>query len=110
MYLRFHAQSSKSTYTMFHRGLSLLISILLLAGTIRTQDTRKTQEDETVRLMSEGLQLVKEGSPASLTKAIDKLDSARGLLHTLNFPEGEAMMLFLTGFAYGQLKQDQKAI
>jgi len=105
MHLRFHAQ-----YTMFHRGLSLLISILLLAGTIAAQDTRKAQEDEAVRLMSEGFELVKEGSPASLEKAIDKLESARGLLHSLNFPEGEAMMLFLTGIAYGQLKQDQKAI
>ena len=105
MHLRLHAQ-----YTMFHRGLSLLISILLLAGTIAAQDTRKAQEDEAVRLMSEGFELVKEGSPASLEKAIDKLESARGLLHSLNFPEGEAMMLFLTGIAYGQLKQDQKAI
>jgi len=60
--------------------------------------------------MSEGLQLVAEGSPASLPKAIDKLESARVLLHSLNFPEGEAVILILTGYAYTQLKQDQKAV
>ena len=68
MHLRFHAQSRSQT-PMFHRGLSLLISILLLAGTIAAQDTRKTQEDEAVRLMSEGFQLVTEGSPASLDES-----------------------------------------
>jgi CHAT domain-containing protein len=94
---------------MFHRVLSLLLSILLLGGTVAAQDTRKEQEDAVVRLMSEGLQLVAEGSPASLTKAIDKLESARVLLHSLNFPEGEAVLLILTGFAYSQLKDDQKA-
>jgi len=110
MQLRFHAQSSKPNYTRLHRGLSLLISILLLGSTIAAQDTRKTQEDAAARLMSEGLQLVAEGSPTSLPKAIEKLESARVLLHSLNFPEGEAVILILTGYAYGQLKQDQKAI
>jgi CHAT domain-containing protein/tetratricopeptide (TPR) repeat protein len=110
MQLRFHAQSSKPNHTTFHRGLSLLISILLLGSTIAAQDTRKTQEDAAARLMSEGLQLVAEGSPTSLPKAIDKLESARVLLHSLNFPEGEAVILILTGYAYSQLRQDQKAI
>jgi CHAT domain-containing protein len=60
--------------------------------------------------MAEGLQLVAEGSPASLTKAIEKLESARTLLHSLNVPAGEAAVLTLTGFAYNQLGQNQKAI
>lgn len=110
MQLRFNAQLSKPNYTTFHRGLSLLISILLVAGTIAAQDTRKTQEEAAARLMSEGFQLVAEGSPESFQKAIEKLESARGLLHALNFPEGEAVILILTGHAYSQLKQDQKAI
>src|ERR1051325_3049370 len=110
MQLRFYVQSGKPHYTTFHRGLSLLISILLLGSTIAAQDSRKTQEDAAANLMSEGLQLVAEGSPASLPKAIDKLESARVLLHSLNFPEGEAVILILTGYAYSQLKQDQKAI
>ena len=110
MQLRFHAHSSKPNHTTFHRGLSLLISVLLLGSTIAAQDTRKIQEDAAVRLMSEGFQLVVEGSSESLTKAIDKLESARVLLHSLNFPEGEATMLLLKGYAYSQLKQNQKAI
>src|SRR5829696_3371217 len=110
MQLRFHAQSSKPNYTSLHRGLSLLISILLLVSTIAAQDTRKTQEDATARLISEGLQLVAEGTPASFRKGIVKLESARVLLHSLNFPEGEALILILSAYANNQLKQDQKAI
>ncbi len=109
MQLRIHAQSTMPNCTTFHR-LSVLLSILLLGSTIAAQDTRKTQEDAAARLMSEGLQLVAEGSPTSLPKAIDKLESARVLLHSLNFPEGEAVILILTGYAYSQLKQDQKAV
>jgi CHAT domain-containing protein len=110
MHLRFHAHSSKANCTTFHRGFSLLIIILLLVGTIPAQDNRKTQEDAAARLMSEGLQLVAEGSPTSLKKGIDQLEAARVLLHSLNFPEGEAVILLLTGYVYSQLKEDQKAI
>src|SRR6185503_4127308 len=104
MQLRIHAQSTRPNYTTFHRGLSVLLSILLLGSTVGAQDTRKTQEDAAARLMSEGLQLVTEGSPASLSKAIEKLEAARALLHSLNFPEGEAVILIITGYAYNQLK------
>lgn len=108
--MRFPVQSSKPSCTRFHRGFCLLIIILLLVGTIPAQESRKTQEDAAVRLMSEGLQLVAQGSPTSLKNGIDKLESARELLKSLNFPEGEAVILILTGYAYSQLKQDQKAI
>lgn len=110
MQLRSHLHSSRPNYATFRSGLSLLISMFLLISTITAQDTRKAQEDETARLMSEGFQLVVEGSPASLEKAIEKLESARVLLRSLNFPEGEAVILLLTGHAYGSLKQDRKSI
>jgi CHAT domain-containing protein len=95
---------------MFQRGLSLLITILLLGGPIAAQDTRKSQEDAAQRLMVEGLQLAAEGSRASLTKAIDKFESARAALHTLELPAGEGVMLTMLGYIYSQLEQDQKAI
>lgn len=107
MHLLSHAHSKK---TMLHRLLSLSLSTLLLVGTMAAQNTRKEQEDAAVRLMSEGFQLVQEGSPASFAKAIDKLEAARVLLHSLNFPEGEAVILLLIGHAHNQLKQDQQAI
>lgn len=110
MQMRFHTKSTKPNCSTFHRGLSFLISILLLGSTVGAQDTRKTQEDAAARLMSEGLQLVTESSPSSLSKAIEKLEAARALLHSLNFPEGEAVILIITGYAYNQLKQDQKAV
>jgi CHAT domain-containing protein len=89
--------------------LFLLITILLLVGTVAAQD-RKTQAETVKRLMIEGTQLVKEGSPASLTKAIEKFESARTLLHSLDLPAGEGAMLAMLGFIYNQLEQDQKAI
>jgi len=94
----------------FHRSLLLAITIVLLVGTIAAQNPRQTPEAEVISLMNEGMQLVVEGSPASLTKAIEKLESARTLLHSLNIPAGEAVVLLLSGYAYGQLEQDQKAI
>jgi CHAT domain-containing protein len=93
----------------FQRGLFLLVTILLLLATSAAQD-RTTQEEAATKLLSEGFQLVAEGSPASLKKAIDKLESARTLLHSLNSVEGEAATLILTGYAYSQLEQHQKAI
>ncbi len=110
MHLEFSTRSSNPNGSTFHRGLFLLITILLLGGTIAAQDTRQTQEEAAKRLMVEGVQLVAEGSPASLTKAIEKLESARVLLHSLNLPAGEATMLLMTGYAYNQLEQNQKAI
>ncbi len=93
----------------FQRSLFLLVTFLLLGGPIAAQD-RKTQEEAAVRLMSEGLQLAQDGSPAALTKAIEKLESARTLLHSLNIPQGEAAVLLICGYAYDQLEQTQKAI
>src|ERR1041384_485858 len=87
----------------------LLITILLVSGTVAAQD-RKTQGETAKRLMIEGMELVKEGSPASLMKAIEKFESAGTLLHTLGLPEGEGAMLSMLGFVYSRLEQEQKAI
>src|ERR1041384_7367015 len=102
MHLRFHA--------IFHRGLSLLLIILLPGGTVTAQDTRKAQEQEVVKLMSEGLQLATEGSPASLRKAIDKFELARGPLQSLNIPAGEGVILCALGIFHNLLEENQKAI
>jgi CHAT domain-containing protein len=98
-----------SNCSIFHRSLSLLV-IILLGGTTAAQDTRQRQEAEAARLMGECLQLVMEGSFASLTKAIEKCESAQQLVHSLNIPAGEGAVLLMSGFAYSQLGQDQKAI
>jgi tetratricopeptide (TPR) repeat protein len=60
--------------------------------------------------LAEGLQLATEGSPASLTKAIDKFESARVLLQSLNFAAGEGAALSALGTVYNLLEQNQKAI
>ena len=106
---RFSTSSKGSRGSTFQRAL-LLLTILLLGATIAAQDTRKTQEETAARLIADGLQLVTEGSPASLKKAVEKLESASALLHSLDFVEGQAAVLTLTGYAYSQLEEDQKAI
>ena len=98
----------KSNCLPFQRGPFLLTAILLVVVTVVAQDTRKTQE-EAARLMEESLQLVVEGSPASLTKALEKIESARVLLHSLEVAEGEAVMLSLAGTVYQKLEQNEKA-
>ncbi len=110
MYLRSSASLPRPTCSIFRRSLFLFIGSLLLVGTITAQETRQTQENEAGRLMLEGMQLVADGSPASLTKAIEKFESARVLLHSLNNPLGEAAMLSISGSAYYMLEQNQKAI
>jgi CHAT domain-containing protein len=102
------------SHSTFQRGLSLLLTFLLFGGTITAQDTthdtRKAQEQEVVKLMSEGLQLATEGSPASLRKAIDKFESARKPLQSLNIPVGEGVVLCAVGIFHSLLEEHQKAI
>jgi CHAT domain-containing protein len=107
---QFHAQSNKPNFSNFQRGLCLLLTILLISGTIAAQDTRQTQADAAAKLMEEGLQLAGEGTPASLNKAIEKFESARVLLKSLNFPAGEGAVLAALGTVYNLLEQNRKAI
>ena len=108
MHLRFPSQSPKPNYSTFQRSLLLAIAIVVLGGTIAAQDPAKIQEAE--KLTTESLQLITEGSPESLTKAIEKLESAKILFRSLNFPAGEGAVLSLIGSAYNLLGQNQKAI
>ena len=100
----------KPARSTFRPGIILMLTVFLAAGTIAAQETKKPQEDEVMRLMTEGMQLVAEGSPASLTRAIEKFESARVALRPLNLPVGDAAMLTMIGYAYNQLEQNQKAI
>jgi CHAT domain-containing protein len=99
----------KPNCSMF-RGLVLVITILVLSGTISAQDSGQPQEAAVERLMGECLQLVMEGSTPSFTKAIEKCESARISLHSLNIAAGEGAVLLISGYAYSQLGQDEKAI
>src|SRR6266404_2949040 len=110
MPLQSPAWSSKSTCSTFRGGLVLLITILLVSGTIAAQGTSQTQEQAAMKLMAEGLQLMAEGSPASLGKAIEKFESARVLMHSLSNTLGEAALLSITGSAYFLLGKTQQAI
>jgi tetratricopeptide (TPR) repeat protein len=60
--------------------------------------------------MLECQQLIAEGSPPSLTKALDTCEAARASVHSLNIPAGEGVLLVLIGYAHSQLDQNQKAV
>lgn len=109
MHLKLPTHSNKRRGSTFHRALLLLLTLLVVSGTMAAQETKKTQEESAMRLMTEGMQLVAEGSPESLTKAIEKFESARLVMHSLNVPLGEGLLLSLIGHAYTQLDQNQKA-
>ncbi|MDX6529219.1 MAG: hypothetical protein QOH41_1509 [Blastocatellia bacterium] len=100
----------KPAPSIFRRGIILMLTLFLAAGTIAAQDTGQTQEQAAMKSMAEGLQLITEGSPTSLSKAIEKFESARVLLHSLNNTLGEAALLSITGSAYFLLGQTQPAI
>jgi CHAT domain-containing protein/tetratricopeptide (TPR) repeat protein len=100
----------KPAPSTFRRGIILVLTVSLVSIAIAAQDTKKNPEDEVMRVMTEGMQMVTEGSSASLTKAIEKFESARLTFRALNLPVGDAAMLMMIGYAYSQLEQNQKAI
>lgn len=109
MHLKLPTLSGKQTGVL-RRVLLLLITLLVVSGTVTAQDTSQTQEQAATKLMAEGLQLIAQGSPASISKAIEKFESARVLMHSLNNTLGEAALLSITASAYFLLGQNQQAI
>jgi tetratricopeptide (TPR) repeat protein len=100
----------KPAPSTFRRGIILVLTLFLAAGTIAAQQTGKPQEDELKQLLTEGMQLMAEGSSASLEKAILKFESARLVLRSLDLRSVDAFILTMIASAYSGLKQDQKAI
>ena len=110
MHLKRPTWSNKQAGSRSYRILLLVIALAMVSSTSAAQDTSQTQEQTATKLMAEGLQLITEGSPASLQKAIDKFESARVIMHSLHNALGEAALLSITGSAYFLLGQSQKAI
>src|SRR5687768_9175599 len=104
------AKSLTPNCSVFFRSVFLLVTFFLLVGTAAAQPTQETPENAFMRLVNEGMLLVADGSPSSLTKAIEKFESAKVALRPLNLPVGDAVMLTMMGYAYSQLEQNQKAI
>lgn len=100
----------KPARSTFHNVIVLVLTFFLATGSIAAQQTEKPQEDEFQRLVTEGAQLMAEGSSASLEKAILKFESARLVLRSLDLQSVDPFILTMIGSAYSGLKQDQKAI
>jgi len=103
MYLRFPSPSIKT----FPRGIFLLITFLLLGSPIAAQNTKQAQAQ---KLLVDAQQLIDEGSTASLTKAIEELETARTLSRAAGDRRGEATALFKSGLIHNGLGHTQKAL
>lgn len=60
--------------------------------------------------LSEGLQLYREGSKNSLEQALQKLEQARQLFHSIKNPSREAFTLATIGKVHHSLSEKQKAL
>lgn len=110
MHLRLPTASSKPHRLTFHRGLLLLIALLLLGGTVTAQETSEAQKEAARKLITEAFQLKGDGSTASLSKAIEKFEAARILCRSFNNVHAEADLFAQIAFLYNELEQHQKAI
>lgn len=62
------------------RGLLLLLTLLLCAATLAAQTTQEAKEEEAADLLTEGLQLLKQGTKESLQTALRKYTEAMTIL------------------------------
>ena len=95
---------------IYRRGLFLLITVLLLGNAVTAQETREAQEEAARKLITDAFQLKGDGSAASLSKAIEKFEAAKGLCRSLKNVNAEADLFAQIGFLYDELEQYQKAI
>ncbi len=91
-------------------GLLLLVIFALLAGTLAAQTDQETKRAAAEKLLSEATQLYKEGAKDSLEQAIQKLEQARPLFHSINEASSEAGTLNNIGKVYSDLGENQKAL
>ncbi|BAY81478.1 TPR domain protein [Calothrix parasitica NIES-267] len=120
---------SKSPKIPFHQTLTkhavvLFISLFLLSessavsagnyGLKIAQKLETTQQNNTraeaEKLSNEGLELFKQGTAESLTKAREKLQAALVLWEKLEHKSGQAVTLLSIGGVYDKLGEKQKAL
>jgi CHAT domain-containing protein len=104
------ANVSKMSWRLTYRRVCLLLSLLLLAGTLAAQSPQETQRPDARKLLEEAMQLHQEGSKSSLEQALQKFEQSRALFHAANYAVGEAFALFGIGRVYADLGEKQKAL
>ena len=101
-------QSPAMLRRSFRRCLSLLITVVLVGGTMTAQETREAREEAARKLIREAFQLKGEGSAASLSIAIEKFETARILCHSFKNVNAEADLFAQIAFLYNELEQIKK--
>jgi CHAT domain-containing protein len=104
------AFSFKTSRRLLYRGLLLLLTLPLPAGTLSAQSEQETKRAEANRLFKEAVQLYQEGSKNSLEMALQKFERARSLFQSVNHASGEVNALFSIGAVYSSLREQQKAL
>jgi CHAT domain-containing protein len=97
-------------YRLLRSVSLLLLTLLLLAGTLVAQTEQETKRAEAMRLYNEAGQSFQEGSKESLERAVLKLQQARLLFQSSGDGSGEANSLLGIGSIYSALGENQKAL
>lgn len=101
------AFSSAVCSRLARRGLLLLLTLSLLAGSAAPQGAPQATVD---RLIAEGRQLMNEGSAASLQRAARNFDQLQRIYRAARDVAGEAGALYTLGLIFEKLKDSQKAL
>ena len=102
--------AGRSAHVTVNSIILALTIFIATASPIPAQEIANPQEAEIKRLMTEGVQLMAEGSSASLEKAIGKFESARVMVRSLKLQPVDAFILTMIASAYSAMGQDQQAI
>ncbi len=92
------------------RPLLLLLTLLLLIAPLAAQSKQEKNETAVKQLVTEGLQLIKEGSKVSLEAASHKFIEALPLVRALRDTASEALILTAIGFIHNALGEKQQAL
>ena len=99
MLLRFNAStlSLNTPHRILHHSLLLLLTLSLLAGTLTAQSDKSEKWTEAETRLTEGLRLYREGSRDSKEQALQKLEQAQKLFHSIKTVTWEALTISIIG-------------
>ena len=93
-----------------YRGLSLLLTLALMACAVAAQSDREAKHAAADELLTEGAKLIQKGTKESLEQAIEKIKEALPLLRSVNDQANEAVALMGIGRVYTMLGEKRKAL
>jgi CHAT domain-containing protein/predicted negative regulator of RcsB-dependent stress response len=96
--------------SIFQRSVLLFMVLFMSAGLLVAQGDKAAKLNQAEQLFNEGVRLQSQRSKASLEQALEKLEQARRLFHSIKNPSREATTLIVTGDVYRLLGDSGKAL